>query len=537
MSAWLPPGLWLLLRLRLRAARRMAWLKLKTPGGVVAGISLVLFLAFWVAQVWFKDAENHFISTDTAMSMGPLALLVFWLGHITLRGGGELLGFMADEVDQLFGAPYSGPQLLRYKLTLLVIAWTLTALFLTPMATIYAATSLGGALGAWLVLPFLQLSAMNVALVRQHTTGALARGAYVGLAVLLALAMTGVLPSVPGLDLEAIKAATAHPIGQAMLLPFSSATGIFVYHQTGQILQAAAGLALCNLALMALMLRLGRRAWLEQAAEGAEVLQQRLKSVSNGGVGQLGEVWHVTVPRLPRMGGVGPIAWRRMVELARRPAAAAALGGLVLIVLGMGVIMTRFGGLTPRNAAITLLITGAMWGAMLVPSTLRLDFRADLDRMDQLLALPLPPLVVVIGQLLPMVALVTAVEWLIIGGLTLWVPSILPLASVLALLMPTLVMVVVATENMLFLWFPVRIEAGEAALQSIGAHLLVTFGSWAVEAVVVSTAIGMGLALWWLSGSQAAGVLMALAVLTIVSALLLAATTWRFRVFDPSRVT
>ena len=85
---------------------------------------------------------------------------------------------------------------------------------------------------------------------------------------------------------------------------------------------------------------------------------------------------------------------------------------------------------------------------------LTFDFRGDIDRMDVLKTLPLPPWKLVVGQLITPVMIVSFVQVLVIiimlaGG----APR--PVGWLAAMVVP-FNFVAAAVENLVFLWFPVR---------------------------------------------------------------------------------
>jgi hypothetical protein len=532
---WLHPGLRALLRLRLRAALRMGIDKAKTPTGLLAVLALFGFLGSFLGIRVLMPGRMSFLPGDQVQVLAPFIFAVFWFAHITLRGGGEMLGFLPDEVDQLFAAPYSATQLLRYKLSLLLVAWTLTAVFMTPLAALYAKHALGGLLAALLVLPFLQLSSMCSALIRQAPASTLGRLVYLGGIVAIALLMTSRRVEL-GDASEIAAAVLGNPIGQLVMLPFSSAVGLLTAATPAGLVMPALVMLVVNALLAAFMLRLGRTAWLEHAAEGAAALEARLKKAQSGGVGELGTVWQVAVPRLPRLGGVGPIAWRRFVEVVRRPATLISLLVLVGLIATMALLLGQGEDVDRYALALTLVVSSLAWGVMLIPSTLRLDFRADLDRMDQLRALPISSVAIVVGQTLPMAVLLTVTEWVILSGIGALSPwSVRVWCAVAMAVVPVLAWFVITVENLFFLLLPVRIEAGEAALQSVGTNLVVTFGAWMTQGIVIAIVCGIGGAIGWFAGSKVAGTVVAVALFGLAAFVAVQLTAWRFRHFDPSR--
>lgn len=536
MSAWLPPGLWRLIGLRLRASGRDIWNRVKTPSGALTAVAALAFLAGWlVPRIWLAGSAP--VSPETFAAIGPVGLLVMWCGQVAIRGGGEVLGFMPEEADQLFAAPFRPEDLIRYKVTLLLFAWTSGGVLLSPMAMFYAIHPLGGFLAVLLVLPFLQLSAMVGAMARQGGR----RMAWLKIVFYLALVAGGVALATlePDQGAEAWSAVTyafEHPVGAVVLAPFIAGAGLLGASSTLEVLRHGAVLLVVDALLVLALVRLGRGAWLELAVEGAGKMGELVARYRSGsGVASLGGFWSVTVPRFGRWGGVGPVAWRRTVEIVRRPASLGALGGVALLVLGLGIFVPfAVPGSSSQVAAYAMLGAAVVWGMILVPGILRLDFRADLDRMDQLLVLPLPATAVFLGQILPMALLVTLGVWMLDGLVALWHPEVARAALVLAAVQPAFALLVVATENCVFLWLPVRMEAGEAALQSVGRNLFVSFLGWTVTGTGLVAASTAGVAAYLVTTSTLLGVLAATAPLLVMAAIAVALGAFRYARFDPS---
>ncbi|MCB9679982.1 MAG: hypothetical protein H6733_00795 [Alphaproteobacteria bacterium] len=537
MNRWLPPSLWLLVRLRIGSAVRDGAQRIRTPGGFVTALLMVGFLGVWLVPLALLPPTFRPVNPGWMRAVGPLGLAMLWFGQVALRGGGEVLGFMPSEADQLFAAPYTPSQLLRYKVTLLVFAWTLGGLLMSPMAMFYAVRPVGGVLAAVLVLPFLQLSAMISALIREG-----GRRSVVGRAVFL-LVMVGLAVAVAWMPrdqslnvLDSMTALQATPVGRVVLFPFRLGASLLYAGTMTELALAAAGMFLVDVALATLLVALGRRAWLEIAADGAQHMAGALARYrSGGGVSALGGWWGARVPAFPRWGGAGTVGWRRTIEILRRPTVYGALGGVLVLdlVVGLGATLVD-PGVSAAGQAIVAMQNTLVWGTVLLPGVLRMDFRSDLDRMDILLALPLRPWALFAGQVLPMVVVVTALGWTVDVLAVVWAPSAAAWALVLIALQPCAAAMVLCVDNALFLWLPVRTEAGEAALQSVGRNLMITFlgwtligGSGTVAALVAGLAVYLG-----------AGMLPAALLATVPLLGVAAVAAWlgtvRLRGFDPS---
>lgn len=534
LDRWMGPGLRTLVGLRVRAALRTSVGRLRTPSGWVVPLAVAGVWSLAVVARVFQDEAPRF-STDTFERIGPAVLAAGWAALVSLRGGGEQIGFSPAEADQLFAAPHTERQLLRYKLALLVVTWTVAAALLGPLASVYTRAAIAGPLVAGLLFPGLQLSVMNVALLVDRRSGV---GSRLGLfAILLALvgASLGVVPDEGTGLVDGIEAVVQHPVGQVVLLPFAAATWLFLSEDPQVLAQAALVLLLSNLGLAALVLVQGRSTWIEQAATGAQRRATLVERYRSGGLGANGALWKVAVPRPPTLGGIGPIAWRRIIEMVRRPLSFLAFLWPLGAAASVGFVAhVTYGRDQPEVVAVTALASLG-WTLLLVPSSLRLDFRSDLDRIDQLLALPRPALAIVVGQLLPMTALLAFAAELVVAVSALWQPDLAAWCGFAAVVAPLAASLVVTTENLTFLWLPVRIETGEAALQSVGRNLFTALLSYMVNVVLLSVTIGIGVVVGWVLDRIALGAAITATALALSTLAMLGLAAWRFRTFDPSR--
>ena len=514
-----------LLLLRLRAVWRAGRTRLFTP----SGLAVAFFLGgFGLLCVLVRlSGEGVFSNPGIVNRFGPMGTAVFWGAQVLMRGGGERLGFSPAERDLLFAAPIHPIRLLLYKLGMMMVTWAVAGLLLAPMVTLYANHTLGGLLVAWLVLPFFQLSAMATALLtdRRGLVAALTH-AFIAVVVIAAAAN--------GVEEGPLAAIALHPVTMALRAPFIAASTLMAAPSLSTLAPPALGLAGLNLALAAIVIALGRDAWLEAATVGADQMAGRARRLRHGGIGAIGGVWKVAVPLLPRLGGIGPVMWRRLVEIVRRPATFVAFGGMLTLVAGTAVGMRVWGDLDPPWAALVG-VACLVWCLQLIPGTLRFDFRADLDRLEQLLTLPIPALALVLGQCLPMAGLMTATSWVVLLGLGVWQPAFWPWWLMAGAVLPLVALFNVIVENLLFLLLPMRFENGEAALQSVGRNLLTSLGAWVIQFTTLSVAIGLGVALWFLLLNLVIATAFGALPLMVGIAVGAAGTSWRLQTFDITR--
>ena len=156
-----------------------------------------------------------------------------------------------------------------------------------------------------------------------------------------------------------------------------------------------------------------------------------------------------------RLSGVGPIAWRQSFGVLSqfKPLCVSLLIPMVLSCLP---IMTKVTGLE-----LILQIVGslAFYSALLMPSSMRFDFRRDIDRLGMLKSYPISAARICAGQI--------AVPVLILTGFQV---STLLLVQIMAPFNPLLMLAIIVAflpfnvflfsfENLLFLWYPYRLHS------------------------------------------------------------------------------
>jgi hypothetical protein len=167
------------------------------------------------------------------------------------------------------------------------------------------------------------------------------------------------------------------------------------------------------------------------------------------------------------------------------------------------------------------------------------DFRGDVDRMDLLKSLPLPPSRLVIGQLLAPVLLLSAQQLIclivieaVLGGLG----PVLLAAAFFAVPFNALVFEVM---NLLFLWFPTRMVHSSAAdFQLIGRQMLLMFGLYFILILLALVVWLVGFLVYLLAGqSWPAALAVAWGLLVGLCTALVPLLALAFRQFDVARDT
>jgi hypothetical protein len=237
---------------------------------------------------------------------------------------------------------------------------------------------------------------------------------------------------------------------------------------------------------------------------------------------------------LPWWGGVGPVLWRQLSTAIREPAR---LAILTLILVGPGV-APMFSRDHPDGPALAQISVYAFAGMALYISAffsamVAFDFRGDVDRMEELKALPIAPVPLVIGQLATPVLLFS------VPGLVAFLLSSLYLGhagtadlAFLATIVP-LSALVVGVDNLLFLLFPTRTAmATTADFASMGRQVLLVLAKVVLGGLTVGLAAAVGYLVYSFGGGRLGAYLAALAVISLAAASLVPFLALALRHYD-----
>jgi uncharacterized membrane protein len=176
-----------------------------------------------------------------------------------------------------------------------------------------------------------------------------------------------------------------------------------------------------------------------------------------------------------------------------------------------------------------------MWLFLVLPSMLRFDFRADLAHMETLKLLPLPPMIVAIGQMMTPVLMITLFTWLLSAITCAAAPQLALGAAIAAALAPPLLTLVIEAENATFLMFPAAstmMTPGDMTM--IGRAMVVFFVKMLALSAAFSLAAGAGVAAYLLARSLPIAVAAAWIVLAGLAAAGVPVVARLFIRFDPS---
>jgi Putative ABC exporter len=235
------------------------------------------------------------------------------------------------------------------------------------------------------------------------------------------------------------------------------------------------------------------------------------------------------------LGGVGPVAWRQLLLAMRTSRAMIVMSVSLCAVILLGMAFSKTGGSSqqvPVTAGIGLISYLTFLFSMQAPWA----FRGDIDRMDWLKMLPASSLAIAIGELVGGVLLLTSIQLVVFVATAAISPSTITVAAAAAAFCVPINTVLLASNNFLFLLYPVRTSMGASFdLQIFGRMML----SLLLQLVILLPAMGLpvlfgAVAYVAFDWSVPAFAITAWVVLVAELPVLFMGVAWAFERFDPS---
>lgn len=531
------PVLVKLLRLRLRGAVRRSFRGLKTTRGIVFFVlgagTIVLCIG---PQILLQFIRREPADPNTLHDVVPVALL--FMSLMALLGGTrqEGIAFTPAEVDFLFPGPFTRRHLLLYKLATGLGGTLFASLFMSAMLMRYVSSWIAGFAGLFLAIIFVQFLTTLLVLfcqtmVQQAYTIARKIVLFAILGLIAAIAVRWLPTMMERGFVEAAHELRESELGHWLLLPLEP----FVRTVAAErIFPDLAGWAAAAAAIDALLLTLVVRIDVNYLESSVIASQKRYELMQRRRQGRVFAIPKMSwrIPRLPWLGGIGPIAWRQLTTALR------GLHGLIpffLIVLGFAAMPVLFQAMkTP--AAMPALVGQMVFLTIVMTRAAAFDFRGDLDAMDWLKSLPLRPTAITIGQLVAPVSLLTGVHLLFLTAAMFFMPAARPMLLAVAAFSPAFNFLLLGLDNLLFLLFPVRMVASTPGdLQHMGRSMLDMFVKMFVLAGVCGTAAAIGWIGYLLAGeSWFVALGLAWLVLFVFDCAIVPCIAWAYGRFDVS---
>jgi hypothetical protein len=536
------PALVKLLKLRGRGMLRRIKRGLKKPAGILFAIFAVIMGTLWLVPAVIGSFTAPPLEPEPVRRYGPAVLLIMVIANLFNRNAQHSVHFSPAEIDVLYPAPFSRRQLLTYKVSIALLSSIGVGLLLSIFIWRYAGNWLFAAVSMSLAILLVNLLSMAAMLGGQFLAGAMRSfvqkliAAAIGAGLVLTIVATMPIDRERGV-LENIDAVLDSPIVSALLLPLS----VFTEMLTAESWLIFAGflalaLVMCGgvFSINVMLDARGIEAAIERGTRYHKDMERAKKS--SGIVVTYSErSARLRVSKLPWLGGAGPILHRQLTTALR---SAGSLVMPVTVSLGIFGFLVAVAARESQAAAIGPAMFGVFFLAILLPQMLQFDFRGDLDQLDWLKILPIPPVPMVVGELITPVAIITVAQWILIAFTAIVAPevSLGALIAVGAVLLP-LNFLNLAIDNGMFLAYPTRkLAAGFADLAALGRNMLLFFGKAIILFVCAAAAALVALIAWWLGGgSWTAFTFAAWIVLAISCVISVPLVAKLFQQFDVSR--
>lgn len=513
---------------RNRASRRLR--RLREPRyllGVIAG------LAYLFVAILGRSRANRIVDGDEPATAAPAAflpafgaagpavgglmLLVAGAASWILPFGSGLLEFTRSETDFLFPAPVSRRQLLLYRLLRSQWAVFFGAIIIAltyPVASI--PVRLRGLIGAWLFLMTCQVFFTGVTLTRART-GARVPGSRLVIWGPLAF----VLLAIGVVATEAAQAFDPHRMDTALdvlrLLSDVSLAGwshlvLLPFIAVIQPLFAGSLAAFARALMPALVVYFLLVVWVLHADEAFERLtddfaeaqaRQPARKVAAYRARPVG--W--TLAPTGRL--EAPFVWKGMLQTLRVVDQRIMVRLIILLswLVGVALLAARAKGFAQILGLFAAIASG--FTVFVGPQMLRTDLRQDLQRLDLLKTWPVPPSVVVRGEILWPAFVITSLAWLL-GAVAIVLSAAafagtdlgwrLSAGLAVMILMPALVLAQYTIHSGAALMFPAWVPAGwgrSRGVDAIGQRLILMGATWLLLVIVMAPGllVGGGIAL------------------------------------------
>jgi hypothetical protein len=467
-------ALFTLLRLHGHAMGRRVTRGMRSPRGVLYFLVGLSVAALWLGPRIFWGIRHPMTDPTQIREMFPLALLGICILTLFTNGGGRAFYFTPAEVDFLFPGPFPRRHILLYKITKSAAAALLGSLVFSCFMLSRVYHWYAGYIAIVLAMIFLQLFSMTLVLLGQTVAArAFTRGRKSLLALIVVAAVFAFYTATRNSD----------PITRDGVLAWirnsrSAQIVLFPFAVFGQVATArrwsidlpiwTAAAVGVDVVLLIVVLWLDAD-YLESAAASSErMYARRMRTRRGQGMSSATISSGVRLPMLPRVHGVGPLAWRQLTGAARSARTTLVLLGLATLLAAA--VIQRF----LHSDALPPVLAIAGWLTLFTTNLLRFDFRGDLEQIDTLKALPLAPWTIVLGEVAAPVTILSMLHFLLLLGLVIVQPNHGMTAAAVAIVVIPLNLLFSLIENLIFLLFPVReMTVSPGDLQGTGRRMIV----------------------------------------------------------------
>lgn len=535
------PALIKLLLLRLKGFIRHQFSGGSVRRKVFGGLGLIAFV-LWLGATAIGSSFQATFSEEHVLRFLPIYIVVLGLLPIVFGNEDRALAFTPAEVDFLFPGPFSRRQIVVYKLFKIILSSLFGGLVFSIWLHKFSSHYALCVLGAMLTLVFINLLSTAVALAREIAEDRVALWVRVGvIGVLLAAGgfaawsvQTSTAP--PG---EVVRGLADHQLIRIVTAPARVFAQIFVVSSTSELaMWTAAGVGL-NALMFGVVLAMDR-GYIRAALGASQRRQDRLQRMSRGSAAAITPGKNLRSSPLPLFIGLGPAGaiLRRQLLTALRTTRGILF--LVVILAGYGLVLARVVPAEDHGSpkSLAMYLPAIMILLMVLPQSLRYDFRSDLDHLDYLKSLPASPFSIAAAEVATPILLLCVLTWIVLGVAS-FAFKIEPSLLVMAMLgvLPVGVLTI-GLENVVFLLLPTRVFApGQASAQLSGRRILMMLARLALFGLGGGVVAAVGALCWWLTASVGATFAACWVAMFAVGVGVIGVVAWAFRGFDVSADT
>jgi hypothetical protein len=386
--------------------------------------------------------------------------------------------------------------LLIYRMVGEAFSSLLTALFMTFLFAHHANAFLPAFVGLFLMIELMVLISLAAGLLIS-TMGALAFNRRRRLMLLAVLGLVGAALFPLGREALALRPwelldrLEGSRLVRVAVWPFRPPIMAFTARSLWPDLAGWTLLGLSLLAALGTAILVLHAEYYEATAAASAKTYARLHAMRVGKAASRPIKTRIALPPLPWWGGIGPNLWRQILTATRHPDRFVVLLVFLLCPLAP---MLLFGRGVGSDVSPDLRLALAVLASMTLTASLIVgfDFRSDIDRMDLLKSLPVPAAALVIGELGVPVLMLSLAQGICLAV----VAAIRSDATYLPeslLVLPPFNLLLVETEAILLLWFPIRIVPGATlAFTAMGRQFLLLFAKMIVVGIAAGMVAGVG---------------------------------------------
>lgn len=542
------PALALLWKLRLKAFFRRWGKNLRKPKGILLTLVGLLVFVPWLLSIAFTPGAAMAWDPEKVRRFGPLVLLAYAALTLALSSGERVLLFTPAEIDFLFPGPFTRRGLLAYKVAGAVFGVMFSSVFFLLAFLRSSKSPLSAYLAIAMAMLFFQFLGIAVGLasntVAAFATNVRRKVVVAGVVALAAASAWSAGKEIFSLPLpEALARLETSPVVRAATMPFRPFILVYSAERVSTEMLGWAAVCLGLVAAMTAVVFAIDAQFLETSAASSARIYAQVRRMRQGGGLMPGRGLGATKAKraryrlsmLPWWGGVGPVVWRQFSTALREPTR---LALLIVILVAPGLI-TLFARDQPGSAGVgrvaaVAFLSIALYLSAFFSAMVAFDFRGDVDRMEELKALPIHSLPLVIGQMATPVLIFTLPGWLafLIGSP--YFGNVNATDFALVAFIGPMAALVIGIDNLLFLVFPTRTTQATAAdFTSMGRQVLLILAKMLLGGMTALVAVLLGaLVLYLTGGSWLSAYLAALLVPTIAAASLVPLVALAFRRYD-----